>query len=130
MRELFVYYRVRAAQAGAARRTALAFQAELGLRYPALTARLLRRDEGEVIDTGIGKSVGTSVDKNIDKNASHDNDRGRDATWMETYLIDPRIDAAGVSAALQAEIEAAARVLEPFLNGTRHTEVFIACASR
>ena len=130
MRELFVYYRVRAAQAGAARRTALAFQAELGSRYPALTARLLRRDEGEVIDTGIGKSVGTSVDKNIDKNASHDNDRGRDATWMETYLIDPRIDAAGVSAALQAEIEAAARVLEPFLNGTRHTEVFIACASR
>ena len=126
MRELFVYYRVRAAQAGAARRTALAFQAELGSRYPALTARLLRRDEGEVIDT----SIGTSVDKNIDKNASHDNDRGRDATWMETYLIDPRIDAAGVSAALQAEIEAAARILEPFLNGTRHTEVFIACASR
>lgn len=126
MRELFVYYRVRAAQAGVARRAALAFQAELGSRYPALTARLLRRDEGEVIDT----SIGTSVDKNIDKNASHDNDRGRDATWMETYLIDPRIDAAGVSAALQAEIEAAARVLEPFLNGTRHTEVFIACASR
>ena len=126
MRELFVYYRVRAAQAGVARRAALAFQAELGSRYPALTARLLRRDEGEVIDT----SIGTSVDKNIDKNASHDNDRGRDATWMETYLIDPRIDAAGVSATLQAEIEAAARVLEPFLNGTRHTEVFIACASR
>ena len=126
MRELFVYYRVRAAQAGVARRAALAFQAELGSRYPALTARLLRRDEGEVIDT----SIGTSVDKNIDKNASHDNDRGRDATWMETYLIDPRIDAAGVSAALQAEIEAAARILEPFLNGTRHTEVFIACASR
>ena len=126
MRELFVYYRVRAAQAGAARRTALAFQAELGSRYPALTARLLRRDEGEVIDTSIGRNV----DKNIDKNASHDNDRGRDATWMETYLIDPRIDAAGVSATLQAEIEAAARVLEPFLNGTRHTEVFIACASR
>ena len=49
---------------------------------------------------------------------------------METYLIDPRIDAAGVSAAMQAEIEAAARVLEPFLNGARHTEVFIACASR
>ena len=126
MRELFVYYRVRAAQAGVARRAALAFQAELGSRYPALTARLLRRDEGEVIDT----SIGTSVDKNIDKNASHDNDRGRDATWMETYLIDPRIDAAGVSAAMQAEIEAAARVLEPFLNGARHTEVFIACASR
>ena len=126
MRELFVYYRVRAAQAGAARRTALAFQAELGSRYPALTARLLRRDEGEVIDA----SIGTSVDKNIDKSASHANDRGRDATWMETYLIDPRIDAAGVSATLQAEIEAAARVLEPFLNGTRHTEVFIACASR
>lgn len=130
MRELFVYYRVRAAQAGAARRTALAFQAELGSRYPALTARLLRRDEGEVIEASIGTSVDRNIDKNIDKSASHATDRGRDATWMETYLIDPRIDAAGVSAALQAEIEAAARVLEPFLNGTRHTEVFIACASR
>ena len=130
MRELFVYYRVRAAQAGAARRTALAFQAELGSRYPALTARLLRRDEGEVIDASIGTSVDKDIAKNIDKSGSHANDRGRDATWMETYLIDPRIDAAGVSAALQAEIEAAARVLEPFLNGTRHTEVFIACASR
>lgn len=130
MRELFVYYRVRAAQAGAARRTALAFQAELGSRYPALTARLLRRDEGEVIEASIGTSVDRNIDKNIDKSASHATDRGRDATWMETYLIDPRIDAAGVSATLQAEIEAAARVLEPFLNGTRHTEVFIACASR
>ena len=130
MRELFVYYRVRAAQAGVARRAALAFQAELGSRYPALTARLLRRDEGEVIDASIGTSVDKDIDKNIDKSASHANDRGRDATWMETYLIDPHIDAAGVSAALQAEIEAAARILEPFLNGTRHTEVFIACASR
>ena len=130
MRELFVYYRVHAAQAGAARLTAVAFQAELGSRYPALTARLLRRDEGEVIDTSVDTSIGTSVDKNVAKNARHANDPGRDQTWMETYLIDPRIDAAGVSAALQAEIEAAARVLEPFLNGARHTEVFIACASR
>ena len=84
MRELFVYYRVRAAQAGVARRAALAFQAELGSRYPALTARLLRRDEGEVIDASIGTSVDKDIDKNIDKNidksASHANDRGRDAT--------------------------------------------------
>ena len=104
MRELFVYYRVRAAQADAARVVALAFQAELRLRHPALTARLLRRNESAP-------------------------ERG-DETWMETYAIDPRIDAAGVGAALQAEIETAARALEPFINGARHTEVFIACASR
>ena len=107
MRELFVYYRVRSAQAGAARPAALAFQAELRSRHPALTARLLRRDEGS---------------------ATHGTDPARDETWMETYAINPRLDSAGVSAALQTEIEAAARVLTPFLSGARHTEVFIACA--
>ena len=116
MRELFVYYRVRAAQTEAARPVALAFQAELSSRHPALTARLLRRDEGTHVDTG------------VNENASHENDSARDPTWMETYLIDPCIDAAGVSAALQAEIEAAAQALTPFLSGSRHTEVFIACA--
>ncbi len=104
MRELFVYYRVRAAQADAARALAIAFQAELKSRHPALTARLLRRDESA---------------------PAHD-----DETWMETYATDPCTDAAGVSAALQAEIETGARALEPFINGARHTEVFIACASR
>ena len=114
MRELFVYYRVRAAQADAALVVAIALQAELKSRHPALTARLLRRDEGA--DTGI--------------DSGHDNDPARDPTWMETYATDPRIDAAGVGAALQAEIETAARALDPFINGARHTEVFFACASR
>ncbi len=106
MRELFVYYRVPAAQTGAARSVVLEFQAELSLRHPALMARLLRRDE--------------NVIQGIDGNSEQ--------TWMETYVIDARTHAGGVSAALQAEIEAAACALAPFIDGTRHTEVFIACA--
>ena len=116
MRELFVYYRVRAAQAEAARPVALAIQAALSSRHPALTARLLRRDECTHVDTG------------ANENARHENDSTRDQTWMETYVIDPRIDAAGLTPALQAEIEACAQALTPFLSGARHTEVFIACA--
>ena len=111
MRELFVYYRVRSAQTDAAHRAALAFQGELRLRHPALMARLLRRAENPIhrIDSDIA-------------------DAG-EQTWMETYAIDARTDAAGVSQALQAEIEAGGRALAPFIRGTRHTEVFIACAS-
>ena len=110
MRELFVYYRVRAVQAEAARPVALAFQAELSSRHPALVARLLRRDE--------------TVSQGIDGDSAS----GSEQTWMETYAVDARTPAGGVSAALQAEIEAAARALTPFLSGARHTEVFIACA--
>jgi hypothetical protein len=46
-------------------------------------------------------------------------------TWMETYSFN---DAAGISAALEAEIAAEAAALAPFIAGTRHTEVFIPCA--
>ena len=117
MRELFVYYRVRSAQAGAAHRAALAFQGELRSRHPALMARLLRRDENTVqgidSDSDIANATATASEQ----------------TWMETYAIDARTDAAGVSQALQAEIEAGGRALAPFIHGTRHTEVFIACAS-
>ena len=119
MRELFVYYRVRSAQAGAAHRAALAFQGELRSRHPALMARLLRRDENTV--------QGIDSDSNIaNANATA---TASEQTWMETYAIDPRTDAAGVSQALQAEIEAGGRALATFIHGTRHTEVFIACAS-
>ena len=107
MRELFVYYRVRAAQAGAARCAALAFQSELRLRHPALSARLLCRDESAI------------------QGSANDSEQ----TWMETYAIDARTHAGGVSEALQGEIEAGACALAPFIHGTRHTEVFIACAS-
>ena len=119
MRELFVYYRVRSAQTDAAHRAALAFQGELRSRHPALMARLLRREENTIHGIGIGIGSGSGSDI---ADAS-------EPTWMETYAIDPRTDAAGVSQALQAEIEAGGRALAPFIHGTRHTEVFIACAS-
>ena len=117
MRELFVYYRVRSAQTDAAHRAALAFQGELRLRHPALMARLLRRAENPI----------HGIDSDI-ADADADADAG-EQTWMETYAIDPRTQVAGVSEALQAEIEAGGRALAPFIRGTRHTEVFIACAS-
>ena len=120
MRELFIYYRVRSAQVGAARRVVLAFQAELRSRHPALKARLLRRDEG------MHTSIGSDSDSDVDGATANASEQ----TWMETYEVDPRIDAAGVSAALQAEIEACALGLAPFVHGARHTEVFIACASQ
>jgi hypothetical protein len=50
-------------------------------------------------------------------------DEGDDwQTWMETYSTFE-----GINSELQAEIESAADVLLPMLNGPRHTEVFIAC---
>ena len=116
MRELFVYYRVRPAHADAARRAALAFQGALSLRHPALKARLLRRDE--------------NVIRGIGGDSDSDSGSGTEQTWMETYAVDARTHAGGVSEALQAEIEAGACALAPFIHGARHTEVFIACASR
>ena len=121
MRELFVYYRVRAAQAGAAHCAALAFQGALRVGHPALTARLLRRDENTI--QGVDRGNDSDSD-NIASDITTDGEQ----TWMETYAIDARTHPAGVSAALQAEIEAGARALAPFMNGARHTEVFIACA--
>jgi hypothetical protein len=48
---------------------------------------------------------------------------------MEAYACDPRLVPAGVGPELQADIEARAAVLLPLIDGGRHTEVFIACAS-
>ena len=99
MRELFVYYRVRETDAHAARAAVLGFQDRLRVRHPELSARLLRRPGA------------------ID---------GRE-TWMETYAADPRQGLGGVDVELQAAIEAeAAAVLQPWLDGPRHTEVFTA----
>ena len=101
MRELFVYYRVHSAQAPVARAAVLAFQAELKSRHPALRARLLRRADGT----------------------------DGEQTWMETYATDPLTDGIGITQSMQADIEASARALAPFVQGVRHTEVFIASAS-
>jgi hypothetical protein len=100
-RQLFIYWRCPAAQAGAAQTAARAMQATLCERHPGLIANLLVRVDG----------AQTPVDE---------------VTLMETYAqqAPPSDAAAGVSAALQAELEAAAAVLQPWLRGARHVEVF------
>ena len=101
MRELFIYYRLRSIDAAAAQSVVQACQAQLRQRHPHLVARLLRRPD----------------------------DAQGWQTWMETYSTDPMNGAPGITAELQSEIEAQAHTLLPLLDGPRHTEVFIACAS-
>ena len=100
MRELFVYYRVRADDAAAAMLLVRGLHDRLVAQHPALSTRLLRRPE--------------------------ENDGLQ--TWMEVYAADPRREPGGVSTALQAAIEAQSAALLPLLAGRRHTEVFVACA--
>lgn len=47
-------------------------------------------------------------------------------TWMEIYKHEA---AHGIGDALAAEIEREAQSLSPHIDGTRHIEVFFACAS-
>ena len=101
MRELFVYYRVPAAEAAAALAQVQALHAELRSIAPGLDARLLRRPD----------------------------EAGGQQTWMETYALDACEGPAGVGPELQAEIEARAARLVTRIAGSRHVEVFIACAS-
>lgn len=101
MRELFIYYRVRGVDAAAAGVAVLAAQQHLRDRHPSLRARLLRRPE---------QTDGLQ-------------------TWMETYSTDLMQDPAGITAALQADIESSAQRMSHCVEGSRHTEVFIACAS-
>jgi len=61
MRELFVYYRVAADRAEAARAAVSAMQTALRQRHPGLQARLLRRPE----------------------------EADGQQTWMETYALNP-----------------------------------------
>jgi len=101
MRELFIYYRIPVAHAGAALDAVVAFQARLREQHPALTTRLLRRP-----------------------------DQSDPQTWMEIYAFDHRESAGAMTRALEAEIEAsAATALAPHLLGARHVEVFVPCAS-
>ncbi len=77
-------------------------QAALCERHPGLIAHLLVRVDGAQTPVGA-------------------------VTLMETYAqqAPPSDAAAGVSPALQAELEeAAAAVLQPWLRGARHVEVF------
>ena len=99
MRELFIYYRVRAVDAAAALAAVQRLHAELRERYPGLRARLLQRPE---------------TDQDL-------------LTWMETYAIDP--GTGSMDAAMQTHIEARASALLPLIQGPRHTEVFTTCVS-
>lgn len=104
VRELFVYYRVAAAQTAAAGRCVNDFQAALCDANRGLRARRMLREP--------------AVDPGSDE-----------PTWMEIYAIDPSASKAGITPSLQAAIEDAAAVLQPFLRGPRHCEVFVPCAS-
>lgn len=101
MRELYVYYRVRAADAALAAVEVEALHAALRAAIPGLVARLLRRPD----------------------------ESGERQTWMETYAFDAARQAAGVDASMQARIEAEAARRLTRIDGPRHVEVFLECAS-
>jgi len=101
MRELFIYYRVHLPAVPAAKAAVVAMQARLRQRHPGLSARVLCRA---------------------------DPDAAPAQTWMEIYAIDPMTHPAGITAALQAEIDAEANVLAAWIDGVRHTEAFRPCA--
>lgn len=105
MRELFIYYRIHATSAASALNAAQAMQQGLREKHPQLAARLWRRPD--------------------EPGSSPTDDTTTQQTWMETYSFADT----GVTPALQAEIEEAASVLLPFIVGSRHTEVFVPCAS-
>jgi hypothetical protein len=94
MRELFVYYRVRDADAAAAREAVAAMHAELRRSWPGLRARLMTRQ---------------GVD-------------GGKQTWMETYSLAD--GARGIDAGVESVIEARAANLARFIDGSRHVEAF------
>lgn len=101
MRELFIYYAVDPAQAGALREALAAWHRALRAEHPGLIARVLVRSDAP----------------------------GARQTWMETYSTRPELLPDGIDAALQARIEADARArLLPLIAGDRHVEVFRACA--
>ena len=96
-----MYYRVPEGDAVAAEAEARLFQSALRARTPGLLTRLPRRPEAS----------------------------GGLSTWMEVYATDPHIEPTGVSSELQADIEHAAASRLTRIDGERHVEVFIACAS-
>ena len=101
MRELYVYYRVRGTDAAAAEAEVVALQTELRAATPGLRARLLQRP---------------------------DEQDGRQ-TWMEIYSMESAVNVEGVSARLEAAIEVRAADRLTHIDGSRHVEVFLACAS-
>jgi hypothetical protein len=100
-RQLFIYYRVNAAQADDAVAAVSAMQRLLRERHAGLQTALLRRPET--------------------------NDP--ELTLMETYALDASAAPAGIDAGLQAAIEQQAKQsLSALIAGARHVEVFETCA--
>lgn len=99
MRELFIYYRVRTEHRASLGGAVKGWHAQLMRRHPALKVRLLHRDQAPL------------------------------DTWMEIFSTDPQLAPHGIDAVLQATIEAEAAVLARWIEGERHVEVFVACAS-
>ncbi len=97
MRELFVYYRIAAADAARCEALVRGLQARLMHEIPGLRARLLARP-----------STGDA-----------------ERTWMETYALDAEGGPSTVDASLEQRIDAEAAVLAPYLRGPRHVEVFV-----
>jgi hypothetical protein len=99
-RQLFVYWRVTAADAAAAAAAVRAWQRRLQSEHPALHAQLFMRVPpmpGEV-------------------------------TLMETYALESAARADGVDAALQRHIEDdGLSIARCWLRGVRHVEVFDTC---
>jgi hypothetical protein len=100
LHELFIYYRVRAAQANEARSAVLRWQRELSAVNASLCSRLLMRPD----------------------------EHGGMQTWMETYAMSGSGDAVHFHQALRERIERGPSELQPFLIGARHLEVFVPCA--
>jgi hypothetical protein len=96
MRELFVYYRIRNADAAAARAAVRTMQDGLRQTHAGLEARLLSR-------AGDGDEL---------------------QTWMETYSL--ANSAEGIAPGLEARIEAQAAAWSHLLAGPRHIEAFVA----
>ncbi len=94
MRELFVWYRVDQRNAAAARIAVEAMQRSLERAIDGVETRLLVRRDAE------------------------------QQTWMETYARPPRAERAGIDAAIESAIAAAALPLRPLLASDRHVEAF------
>ena len=101
MRELYIYYRVPAHAVRQSEHEVRALQAELRSAHPGLQARWLRRPA----------------------------EPDAPQTWMEIYAVDPRVAPNGVDAELEQAIAASAAYRLSAIDGPRHVEVFLACAS-
>jgi hypothetical protein len=100
VRELFVYYRVDARHATQAMGIVSSWQRELRAAHAQLLVRLLKRPVA---------------------------DAESKETWMEAYAM--ASGAPDVADALLAELSAGPASLSRLIDGPRHAEVFIACAS-